>query len=240
MSTKPILFNSEMVRAILDGRKTQTRREVKARKGWPIDFVGGAGDINDPSCWGFENPEYGEWFFLEPDGHGHKIPNPYGEVGDLLWVRETWKEGFTYGGEYPAVFYRATGDGYIGSEDYPPSDVSAGKFGVAKPGPYCSAPHVIKWKPSIHMPRWASRLTLEITNVRVERLQDISKSDAEAEGFKLPPAEGQGFAIGARTNFRHTWQSIYQNWDANPWVWVIEFKVHHCNVDAFIAQREAA
>lgn len=96
-------------------------------------------------------------------------------------------------------------------------------------------------RPSIHMPRSASRITLEITAVRVERLQDISRDDAESEGFKLPPVEGQGFAIGARTNFRHGWDHINGpgSWDANPWVWVVEFKPYMLNVDALAQRGEA-
>ena len=86
------------------------------------------------------------------------------------------------------------------------------------------------------MPRWASRLTLEITDVRVERLQDIDRGDCMAEGCPFP-----NMAVNDPIGwFSGLWGSIYSNWDANPWVWVVEFKVHHCNVDALLRKREAA
>ncbi|WP_020208262.1 hypothetical protein [Gilvimarinus chinensis] len=220
MNTKPILFNAEMVRAILDGRKTQTRREVKPAydKGFDVDLAPCeiAGEVNQ-------------------SGRALDLC-PLGGVGALLWVRET------FSGEYWL-------------SDVKPSE----RLLVPHPGRLASlTPETWYWadgspehgdweipRPSIHMPRWASRLTLEITSVRVERLQDISESDAKAEGACSAPCTGYPFPCAQlpksyRAGFKGLWDSLYKNWDANPWVWVIEFKVHHCNIDAFIAQREAA
>ena len=142
---RPIIFSGPMIRAILEGRKTQTRRIVK------------------PNCLS-------------------KL-SPYGRTGDRLWVRETWG----HNPEGPGYVYRSDGDFDM-------------KF------------HGDRWRPSIHMPRWASRITLEVTGVRVERLQDINEEDALAEGVEHA--------------FRSLWESINGpgSWDANPWVWVVEFR----------------
>ncbi|MGV3885007.1 hypothetical protein ACV8SN_20215 [Citrobacter portucalensis] len=192
-----MIFNGEMVRAILDGRKTQTRRIVKVKlepsKSRPGDFwfpskklecmvhisdlVSGNSPIAD--C---------HLFFQE-----HCCP--FGAVGDRIWVRET------FGDCGERLVYRAdSGD-----------------------GAQCK---VRRWTPSIHMPRWASRLTLEITGVRVERLRGLSEDDAKSEGI-TPPSGGVLPGWEYRINFRDLWMSIYgsDNWEANPWVWVIEFKV---------------
>ncbi|WP_231907916.1 hypothetical protein [Cupriavidus sp. USMAHM13] len=96
LKERPILFSGAMVRAILDGRKTQTRRVATRKRGWPIHFVGGGPvggpDWNDPSCWGFEDPDTTTWWLLKSDGDGScQIPSPYGQAGDRLWVRETWQ-----------------------------------------------------------------------------------------------------------------------------------------------------
>jgi hypothetical protein len=178
MKERPILFSAPMVRALLDGRKTQTRRIVKHR----------------PTM-------------IEVDGvtvHGKKQKCPYGQAGDRLWVRETWQlfpriEGAS------RIYYRAS----------------------------CTAPSVLddwRWTPSIHMPRWASRILLEVTAVRVERLQAISRADAAAEGICFP--EGEPKPPGYRCdrwpeeNFAGLWDSINGAgaWAANPWVWVVEFR----------------
>jgi hypothetical protein len=193
MKERPILFNAEMVRAIFDGRKTQTRRVVsdkildKANDGFILD---------------------GEWHLW----------CPYGKVGDRLWVRETWQTD----AEQRGLAYRST-DSKL-NEDIP-------------------------WKPSIHMPRWASRLTLEITDIRVERVQDISEEDAKAEGAKMMPwfvpygckDEGEHKYVDGleamiknhkaiyRNGFATLWGSINASrgysWTTNPWVWVVVFKV---------------
>lgn len=225
MAERPILFSGAMVRAILEGRKSQTRRVVKGRgsRGLP-EFHGGRGEENDPSAWG--------WFFDGPDHHGYEVlarglderhdhglvsmPCPYGEPGDRLWVRETW----AHDGSKAPPLYRAS---WQCKRDYP---------GVpCEHGPD-------RWRPPIYMPRWASRLTLEVTGVRVERLNDISEEDAKAEGVERfdtgwrdysseRPGEPTGACFAeARDSFRTLWESINgpDSWAANPWVWVVEFK----------------
>lgn len=199
MKELPILFNAEMVNAILEGRKTQTRRVVKDKL--IIDqaeFECG----NRPHVIRSE-PSLQYW--VDTDC-------PFGQVGDRLWVRETFR--------------------FYSSDECPHADFPCGcpRNGT----PLYRASHDCfdgeKWKPSIHMPRSASRILLEITGVSVERLQSISDEDAKAEGFDYsthPSAIEMGYAIGARTNFRHTWEQIYgaNAWNKNPWVWVVEFKV---------------
>ena len=184
---KPILFSGEMVRAILDGRKTQTRRVVKQKH---IPFV--------------ENILNG---FL--DGKWNQRPLPYGKPGDLLWVRETW----AHNPEWTKPAYRA---------DWKTPDAAIKTMDT-------------KWRPSIFMPRWASRLTLRVLDVRVERVQEISEADAKAEGVNLATWElhhrrddSISLSIAAIEEFKHLWDSINAkrgySWDSNPWVWVVEFE----------------
>jgi hypothetical protein len=183
---RPILFSGPMVRAILDGRKTQTRRVVKGLPYAPLAFA--EFTAADPS---------GFWGFGHANNPIHCIHCPYGETGDRLWVRETHCK---YGG------------GFIYRADY--GNLTPISDGVGGP-----------WKPSIHMPRVASRITLEIVSVRVERLQDISEADAMAEGVEC--CSGWiGHAGEPRRIFCDLWKSINgpESWAANPWVWVIEFR----------------
>ena len=173
MKERPILFSGPMVRAILDGRKTQTRRVVKPQPDWIRPRVSDDG-IAHGYC---------------GSGPTDGIKCPYGTVGDRLWVRESWAKSGEVG---DATEYRADNPDPIGA----------------------------KWRPSIHMPRWASRIDLEITGIRVERLQEISERDAMAEGCEYLTNSV------ARSNFVKLWISIngQDSWSANPWVWVIEFK----------------
>lgn len=212
---RPILFNAEMVRAILDGRKTQTRWIVNPQP-----------ELSERAGFVWKGYAYG----LGSDNRGTQRnfarPNcPYGQPGGRLWVRETWRTGWSYGGDYPTVQYRATETAHVGSKEYPVLDVLRGEFGIPDPAPHSIVPGG-KWKPSIHMPRWASRITLEITGVRVERLQDISDEDARAEGassVSFPVTENQRSNID---RFRALWNLTHGAgaWGENPWVWVIEFK----------------
>lgn len=205
-----MIFNGEMVRAILDGRKTQTRRIVKVQSDTP-EF--GLRRIIESSI----ANEIGMYFWSQEDARGIKARSkqfscPYGDVGDRIWVRETFS---------PVPDHEE------------PAGCSALLYAADGNGPYG------KWVPSIHMPRWASRLTLEITGVRVEQLNGISETDAESEGIDMEALydsqdcydciadhnmTGRPTAIGA---FKYLWESIYgeESWKANPWVWVIEFKV---------------
>lgn len=198
MGEKPILFSAPMVRAILAGQKTQTRRVVKP----PYASFARRPEFNIElssrrHVWlAYKAGEPGDWKW---------IPCPYGQPGDRLWVRETFAHIYRHNKPAPVerksddVIYRADGHG-----------IDAYAFG--------------RWCPSIHMPRWASRITLEITSVRVERLQAISASDAIAEGI---PAGGPENPDGIEVReFRALWESINgaDSWAANPWVWVVEFR----------------
>lgn len=241
MKARPILFNTDMVKAILAGQKTQTRRAVNADMAANFDEPRGTEDV------------LAGYPFVETEGGYVSALKlcPFGQPGDLLYVREAWR---------PAVSdvactneYRADG-AHIKIDD---TEIDASIWlSYRKPEEQYPDMAPPKWRPSIHMPRWASRLTLEITDVRVERLQEISEEDARAEGIQSKPGivviDGKQtpspvyFAgelypeISPSVAFRSLWQSIYSNWSDNPWVWVAEFKVHHCNVDALLREREAA
>jgi hypothetical protein len=234
MTDRPILFSAEMVRAILDGRKTQTRRKMSVQP-WPDALV--TVEHYHPTVidrHGDMQPGK-EIFGAHWDDGEHGLRCPYGPPGDTLWVRETWAP-LPGSVVLNVAFYRA--------------DTKA-------------APDDVRWRPSIHMPRWASRITLEVKGVRVERLQDISEDDARAEGCKARPSPGpwwQGYrdfgdgelihqqAIGetapdwmiepkkmpatpwldrsARDGFRSIWMGLHGPgaWEANPWVWVVSFE----------------
>jgi len=192
---RPILFGAPMVRAILAGTKTQTRRVVKQKH---LPFIA---RLLDGLL----------------DGRWNQRPLPYGQTGDRLWVREAWAR-YNITQDSCDIAYRASCD----------KDDSGERDGYWTEGrrkePLIVFVPDVKWRPSIHMPRWASRITLEITAIRVERLQDISEQDAEAEGVKNSlHLQGGRFA---RDNFAHLWWSLHGDgsWEANPWVWVIEFK----------------
>ncbi|EMA8637575.1 hypothetical protein ACP5YT_002423 [Cronobacter malonaticus] len=210
MTERPIIFNAEMVRAILDGRKTQTRRIIQS----PARNMQATGkkviDYREPG-----DKWYSEYVFSMRNQSGtwcdytkeqFLAKCPFGAVGDRMWVRETWAEAGA--GAPDLKLYRANYPDHVPSyyENVPPIEE-------------------IRWTPSIHMPRWASRITLEITGVRVERLRDLSEEDARAEGI-TPPAGGVLPGWKYRINFRDLWMSIFgaDNWEANPWVWVVEFK----------------
>lgn len=203
MKERPILFSGPMVRAILDGRKTQTRRIMKPQPTY------------DGFWWSHKGYSCGgEKQFR--DGLPMFVGCPYGKVGDRLWVRETCcSDGWS-------VHYLADNDhrefGETRYDDVIKLHHYSGGFS--------------RQVPSIHMPRWASRITLEITGVRVERLNEISEADAYSEGVNIP--SGQSFASNgnpelrneARCAFQSLWNSINgpESWAANPFVWVIEFK----------------
>ncbi|HGM6487696.1 TPA: hypothetical protein ACKP3F_005748 [Pseudomonas aeruginosa] len=200
---RPILFNDQMVRAILEGRKTVTRRVVKPQP----DFLGSMVDPNTPSK------------TLDAGLHA-RITCPYGEPGDRLWVREAWAAD----AQVDAI---APSDLSQGEPIWYPADLSVRQTG-------CSMISKGRVRPSIHMPRWACRILLEITAVRVERLQDISEEQALAEGVRGEPCDHARQAcadIGcwgdtAKGAFGFLWESLNGegSWAANPWVWVVEFK----------------
>ncbi len=210
MKERPILFSGPMVRAILEGRKTVTRRVIKPQPYLEMDGEiinqGGPGEI-----------QYGpEWIPVWP--HGHRFAGrmlswaqcPYGLPGDRLWVRETWREAMTEDG-HRCCAYRADGSYQCGKRQPPDAD------------------RICNWRASIHMPRWASRITLEVVDTRPERLQDITEEDAKREGVvwveKREPGQDK-FEPCARESFEMLWDSINPKhpWASNPWVWRIEFK----------------
>lgn len=218
-----MIFNGEMVRAILDGRKTQTRRPIK----WKQTRFTEIGEREDGSKWPWSEDADRACDFWHPC--------PFGAVGDRIWVRETWA---TLGNEDGCCVdwndNLCKGDEREAARIYRAScEQRPGDYGLwSIPDNAYWKPHTENkkfegaWRPSIHMPRWASRITLEITDVRVERLRDLSEDDAKSEGIK-PPSGGVLPGWEYRINFRDLWMSIYgaDNWESNPWVWVIEFKV---------------
>lgn len=188
MSTKPILFNTEMVRANLDGRKSCTRRLVK-------------GFVPDDAIWGytaFTPKGYISCRGTFADGYGEKFFKLLYQTGDILYVRETWKKA---------------PNGYYYYESWQRNDIA----------------DITKWKPSIHMPKEAARIWLKVMNVRVERLQEITEAGATKEGCVYDVE----YALGntARGHFKKLWDSTIKKaaldtygWDANPYVFVIEFE----------------
>ncbi len=198
MTDRPILFSGPMVRALLDGRKRQTRRIVKLDVPvdshevffWSGEALRRAGwtNVSEPGLWARRNGR---------DGYIQHVGRcPYGVPGDRLWVKETHLGGSP---GVANVIYRADGE---------------------VPG--------VRWRPSIHMPRRASRLTLVLTDIRVERLQDISEADAEAEGVQDPslvPILGAFWS--SRDGYARLWNHINGkgSWEANPWVWAVTFEV---------------
>lgn len=205
---RPILFSAPMVRALMDGSKTQTRRILK-----------GSTEFKGPY-----SPAYLE---QHKESEGWKRICPHGKPGDRLWVREAWQS-------------------LCDHDHLKPSEIPPGSD-VQYPATYDG--WVSKRRPAMFMPRWASRILLEIVDVRVERLQDISEEDARGEGLKALTKDGQTIKYGIpdrdgfpgtdddgwpwreweqdpRKSYRKLWESINGpgSWDANPWVWVIEFK----------------
>lgn len=230
MKARPILFSAPMVRALLEGRKTQTRRLIKGipkrslehDKRWYANVLPPSGSLPDEWSW-WDGPPHGQSIY-------HLWKCPYGIPGDLLWVRETFAHTTNFP---PAVRYYATDDVH----------------------------ELRKKRPAIHMPRWASRLTLEITDVRVERLQDISDADAAAEGIAEVHQGWLGSTVRTSAWCRRSreiqaqrgvvrdcaddvgaysllWEDLNGagSWDTNPWIVALTFKVHKAHVDAVLEQ----
>ncbi|EAO4078933.1 hypothetical protein NCW85_004496 [Salmonella enterica] len=213
MNERGMIFNAEMVRAILDGRKTQTRRIMAIQ---PEHSELGLRRVIDSK----NGRDNGKYFWSQSDARGLKMRSkvfgcPYGEVGDRIWVRETY-QGPLFDYEHMESYLEDS------SKFYKPEFCVYRADGKPAPEFYDADDNLhCGWRPSIHMPRWASRITLEITGVRVERLNSITESDAEAEGVT-----DTGFGDLLVDGYRYLWKSIYgeESWAANPWVWVIEFK----------------
>lgn len=248
MTDRPIIFSAPMVRALMDGRKTQTRRllslPTKTHSGGPI----------------YERPDMGRWAATTHGGEGcftvgkdsSRLPVPERpglwhqttgtcvvaqyDVGDRLFVREAFSVRGVYS-DVVEVGYRAHENAghtqFV--EQWPVASAVDGKG----KGPAVTWP---LYKPSIHMPRWASRITLMVTDVRVERLQDISESDALAEGigqhgrfFGLSDADWDDAELTAQAAFRRLWNSLHAapgtTWEANPWLIAVTFEVIRANID---------
>lgn len=191
MKERPMLFNGEMVRAIIDGRKTQTRRPMK---------------VQPPENWGGES-----------ERAAMAAHCPHGVVGDRIWVRETWTPIPTHNGSGRPASYNDPNNRYYGRKAWYCADNDRPTWGG-------------KWIPSIHMPRWACRIVLEITDVRVQRVQEISNADIRAEGAC------EFGCVTHRLSMEQLWDSCYGAkwfrtgeesdfaWDKNPWVWALTFK----------------
>ena len=225
MKERGIIFNTEMVRAIIDGRKTQTRCIAKFKpidKALNFNFSGlRAGNyhagIKDGRCV-LRSTDGATW-----NDRTYPLTCPYGKVGDRIWVRETWQG--------PLVDVEKAYDLFKDPTPYQKVEncVYKADGGYAPEYIDCDDNFRQGWRPSTQMPRWASRITLEITDVHVERLQSISEEDAKAEGFdnsQSDAANSIGWFEKPIRVFRRAWGNIYGNdgWDSNPWVWVIEFK----------------
>lgn len=254
MNDKPILFSGPMVRALLEGRKTQTRRIVKPANGLQSEWASVEGLSKCPTNYlctvdgklgaQFQHPlagtrqSYGDVSKDSPYGW---FKCPYGQTSGAIWVRETcqiygfWTpNGRTKAGK-PSIKFHTHYDKKV------KYDGDFEKEGAKNP--------LDGWhtKPSIHMPRWACRITLEIKDIRVERLRDITLSDIRKEGVEISEmwlfgADKEGRDEVGRIAFSTLWESINgtESWDANPWVWVVSFDVHPINIDDFIAAKEAA
>ena len=208
MTERPIICNGDMVRAILRGEKTQTRRPVKPIPVYPDAFDGLRREIHDGQA---------HFWACGAELPAHIFRCPYGH-GDRLWVRETFREYYPKEGwPAPKALYKADGIARL-------EDTETGK--------------TIPWRPSIHMPRSLSRITLEITDINAERVQDITEDDARAEGvkpeFRTVVARSDGgpdyhIPCSYRGGFANTWDAIYAklsglSWDEAPWVWAITFR----------------
>lgn len=224
MKETGLMFKAPLVRAILEGRKTQTRRIVKPAPAadQPLQHITtetGLTYARSMERINFQNPRRIRW------------ESPVGKPGDRIYVRETWQgplmsskewedHYFSGADDLPTKFRTSTYCKYAADGGPPPEFTTMDDETVAR------------WKPSIHMPMWAARIWLEITGVRLERLQQITEADAKAEGAEPWPCDhprrscadidcnGPDYLAG----FRHIWESTGGDWHANPWVWVIDFK----------------
>jgi hypothetical protein len=222
MTDRPIIFSAPMVRALLDGRKTQTRRIIKHNRRMP-NYFGPKGDERDPSNWGWET-DWPESILLAKERPTDRdiayldLATTY-QPGDRLWVREN--HALVGGGDPGIPIYAANWR----------EDARARGFdNIPEKAP--------RWTPSIHMPRWASRLTLIVEAVKVERLNDISEADAQAEGVEpIMEAPGVPRADKHIIAFMQLWERLHGDgaWRSNPWVVAVTFRVLRDNIDAVAA-----
>ena len=225
MKERPILFNGEMVRAVLDHRKTQTRRVIKEiASGFKFKMMGQ--DLEGRDLFEFER-----WLEANQKMQNVELKCPYGDPGDRLWVRETFALECNNG--FQDVYRKP--DNPLGPV-MPCKDPEDGEYFLC-PRYKASEPETIlgddeegmRWKPSIHMPRWASRINLEVTVVRVERVQEISEADSRCEGGPdILGLKGIGGHSSYKEWFHALWDSINEKrgfgWEKNRLVWVVKFK----------------
>ncbi|WP_447741626.1 hypothetical protein [Pseudomonas laurentiana] len=206
---RPILFSGHMVRAILNDQKTVTRREIKPS----MRSADSSFELHQQEDESWRPMHTFDESCMDAKGTEHPIVCPYGQPGDRLWVREAWLADAQLDSIAPRDLSQ-------GEPIFYPADGSVRKTG-------CAMVSQGRGRPSIHMPRWASRILLEVTDVRVELLQDISEEQAEAEGVgflrHVPDADE---TLTAAQLFECLWSSINgdESWSGNPWVWVVEFK----------------
>ncbi len=227
MKERPILFSGPMVNEILADRKVQTRRIIRCACNSMHNgrLIGDWALSEPPRKWdgeerlwrfrGTNRPEIGDWIEscqTAVDDHVMSpVRCPYGQPGDRLWVRECWTledlpgdgERLIWRSDMAASWRSERSDVFYLPSSYQPE----------------------RWRPSIHMPRWASRINLEVTGVRVERLQDITEADARAEGVFAMPLPPRSKSTPYRASFKALWEEINGpgSWDLNPWVWVVSF-----------------
>lgn len=230
MKERPILFSAPMVRAILEGKKTVTRRTIKPQP--VLDCVRNE-DGSGHCRWLWKGEP------LSQIGKAFYNMSPYGAPGDWLWVRETFRPVYCLD-MADGIQYRADGQMCVANVEDRADGCRHHRMNQAFHWNACieegwdeeTESNNQKWMPSIHMPKWAARILLEVVSVRAERLQDITQCDAIAEG--MPPShpsvdrisQGFGYPDFSRSAFAQTWDACYGKgaWDANPWVWRVEFK----------------
>mgnify|MGYP000191198700 CR=1 FL=1 len=244
MTDRPVLFAAPMVLALLGGRKTQTRRPLKIA-GYKGFFQFGPSDTRGYD-WNFRRADH-VW---EDYRHGELLSLLPFQVGDRLWVREAWRIGaWHYHNSEVAIDYRDGPDKswrFVDETDQLSRLIDQSRDDAAKADTslnYMTSREAswppgegpCRWRPSIQMPRWASRLTLTVTDVRVQRLQDITEADAKAEGADAIGSENRSDPDERRHHwgFQHLWESINgpETWGANPWVTATSFTVHRNNID---------
>ncbi|SXE20087.1 ASCH domain-containing protein [Klebsiella variicola] len=220
MTERGMIFNGEMVRALLDGRKTQTRRIMKVQPSEDFTPMNMALETDYKARWytpgvvdkdGYLQPASKKVFGVSNENEGYSCP--FGAVGDRIWVREAFRV-HSLATDVATLVYKASERNSWTEQTH------------RVPVAVCNKPATPeKWTPSLHMPRWASRILLEITDVRVERLNSISEEDAGREGYPAVPAPYGGH-MDKWLWFRQLWDGIYpeQSFKHNPWVWVISFK----------------
>jgi hypothetical protein len=207
MTDRPILFSGDMVRAILAGKKTETRRPISHKHPFEVTnaFTGHHWPYFEPYVADIDTP----------------LPCPFGSAGDRLWVRETWSTM----APYPCVLWEDGASPAVRSADLSEVQLAYWRRRVVYRATQPEVCQPTRWKPSIHMPRWASRITLPVAEVRVEQLQDITEEGALREGLEAREILGRPCSW---LSFAELWDGLYGakedlSWEANPWVWVVRW-----------------